>query len=172
MDNDTPHTLHAGRYLHLAERNGWEYATRPNATGVVAIVAVTDGGELVLVRQHRPVVGRDVLELPAGLVGDDGDSEESRLTAAKRELEEETGFAASTWRRMLTAYPSAGLTDEAVTFFHATGLTRSGAGGGVENEDIAVELVPLGGLTARLAEAAEAGVGVDLKIPAGVGMLG
>ena len=125
MDNDTPHTLHAGRYLHLAERNGWEYATRPNATGVVAIVAVTDGGELVLVRQHRPVVGRDVLELPAGLVGDDGDSEESRLTAAKRELEEETGFAASTWRRMLTAYPSAGLTDEAVTFFHATGLTRS-----------------------------------------------
>ena len=166
-----PETLHAGRHLHLAKRDGWEYATRPNATGVVAVVAVTDAGELVLVRQRRPVVGREVLELPAGLAGDDGDAGESLLTAAKRELEEETGHAAASWRRLLTGYPSAGLTDEAVTFFHATGLTRTGAGGGVGGEDIAVELVPLAGLGKALTEAAEAGVGVDLKVPAGVALL-
>ena len=171
MPEDTPEILHAGRHLHLAKRDGWEYATRPNATGVVAVVAVTDDGELVLVRQRRPVVGREVLELPAGLVGDDRDAEEPRLAAAKRELEEETGYAASSWRELLTAYPSAGLTDEAVSFFHATGLTRTGAGGGVGNEDIAVERVPLADLPRVLAEAAASGVGVDMKVPAGVGLL-
>ena len=42
-----------GAYLGIDERDGWEYATRVNATGVVVIVAVTTQGELVLVEQHR-----------------------------------------------------------------------------------------------------------------------
>ena len=38
-----------GRYLSLLERDGWEFASRSNASGVVVIIAVTDGGEIVLV---------------------------------------------------------------------------------------------------------------------------
>lgn len=172
MNPDPSTVLFAGRHLHLVERGGWECATRASATGVVAIVAVTDADELVLIRQRRPVVGGDVLELPAGLVGDDGDAEESKRTAAERELLEETGFAATDFALGPTALSSAGLTDEAVTFFVARGLTRAAAGGGVDGENIAVELVPLGRVGARLAEAAADGTQLDVKLLAGLALLG
>ncbi|MEL6797861.1 MAG: DNA mismatch repair protein MutT, partial [Planctomycetota bacterium] len=66
---DTP--MATGRFLSLVSRNGWEFATRVNARGVVAVVATTEANELVLVEQFRPPVGRSVIEIPAGLVGDD-----------------------------------------------------------------------------------------------------
>ena len=57
---------------------------RTNATGVVVVVPVTDAGELVLVEQYRPPVQSRVLELPAGLVGDNGDDKEDFKIAAQR----------------------------------------------------------------------------------------
>jgi len=67
MNNDITH--YAGRYLNLLERDGWEFASRSNANGVVVLVAVTDQGEIVLVEQFRIPVGKNVIELPAGRFG-------------------------------------------------------------------------------------------------------
>ena len=91
MNNDI--TRYAGRYLSLLERDGWEFASRSNASGVVVLVPVTGQGEIVLVEQFRKPVGKNVVELPAGLVGDHEDPDESVLSAARRELEEETGLS-------------------------------------------------------------------------------
>ena len=82
MNNDI--TRYAGRYLSLLERDGWEFASRNNASGVVVLVPVTDHGEIVLVEQFRKPIGKNVIELPAGLVGDHEDPHESILEAARR----------------------------------------------------------------------------------------
>ena len=128
MSNDI--IRYKGRYLSLLERDGWEFTSRSNATGVVVLVAVTDEREIVLVEQFRKPVGRQVIELPAGLVGDQGDSSETRLTAAARELEEETGFEAAHLEVLMDCPSSAGMSDEIVTFVQASGLRRTGSGGG------------------------------------------
>ena len=62
--------LGEGRFLRLVDDHTWEYVERRNATGVVAIVAVTPAGELLLTEQHRPAVGTAVIDLPAGLAED------------------------------------------------------------------------------------------------------
>ncbi|MEM7699899.1 MAG: NUDIX hydrolase, partial [Verrucomicrobiota bacterium] len=86
-------TLVSGRFIDLCRTaRGWEYATRSNAKGCVAILAETDDKRVVLVEQFRPPVGKRVIELPAGLAGDIPLQEEEPLVvAAKRELKEETG---------------------------------------------------------------------------------
>ena len=64
------HLLHQGEFLRLLRRRHWEFVERTNSRAVAVIVAVTPADELVLVEQHRWPVGRPVIELPAGLVGD------------------------------------------------------------------------------------------------------
>jgi len=70
-------TLYEGKFLSLVSNGRWEFTTRVGTAGVVAIVAVTDDDRVVLVEQFRPPVGKFVVEIPAGLVGDTaaGDSE-------------------------------------------------------------------------------------------------
>lgn len=144
MTDDSRRTLFAGRHLHLVDRDGWEYATRPNAAAVVMIAAVTDDRKLVFVEQFRPPVGKLVIELPAGLVGDVAGSEhETPLEGAKRELLEETGYAAEHWKTLIAAPPTPGLTDELMIFLLATGLRKIANGGGHGDEQIAVHLIPL-----------------------------
>lgn len=149
-------THYRGRYLSLLERDGWEYASRSNASCVVVLVPVTDAGEILLVEQYRKPVGAKVIELPAGLVGDHADPDESVLEAARRELEEETGFAAERLQALMACPSSAGMSDEIIHFILATGLKRVGPGGGDSSESIEVLPVPLsqvdGWLAARLAE--------------------
>lgn len=138
-----PTELGRGRYLSLCVRDGYEYVTRVKGSGVVGIIAYTPHDELLMVEQYRPAVGRRVIELPAGLVGDNAGSEDAML-AAHRELEEETGWQATNLK-LLGRFPSsAGLTDEMHMLFHATGLTRVGNGGGVaaEGENITVHVIP------------------------------
>ena len=159
---------YSGRYLGLKERDHWEYAYRTNARGVVVIVPVTHTGELVLVEQYRIPVNSRVLELPAGLVGDNGDFNENFETAARRELIEETGYRATSLTELLTCPSTPGMADEIITIYFATGLERVGPGGGDDGEDIAVHHVPLGDavdwLEARKAE----GIMLDPKIYAGL----
>ena len=119
-------THYKGRYLSLLEREDWEFASRSNASSVVVLVPLTGSGEIVLVEQYRKPVSSPVIELPAGLVGDHGDPDESILQAASRELEEETGFAADRMEVLLECPSSAGLTDEIISFVKATGLRRVG----------------------------------------------
>lgn len=157
-----------GRYLGIRERNGWEYATRTNATGVVVVVPVTAHRELVLVEQFRTPVNGPVIELPAGLVGDHGDTGESVQIAAQRELWEETGFRARQLTHLFHCPSSAGMSDEMLDIFLATELTREGPGGGDASEDITVHVVPLDEINAWLANALQAGKALDPKIYAGL----
>jgi 8-oxo-dGTP pyrophosphatase MutT (NUDIX family) len=88
--------------------------------GAVAIVAVDDQGQLVLIRQYRHPLGRRLWELPAGLIDHAG---EDPLDAAKRELVEEVGLAASDWSVLVDIAASPGFTDEVIRVFLATGLS-------------------------------------------------
>jgi ADP-ribose pyrophosphatase len=153
-----------GRWLAMAEQDGWEYATRVNAHAVAVLVPVTDQGELVLVEQYRIPVAARVIELPAGLVGDGEHAGESMAAAAARELEEETGFSARRLDKVLECPSSAGLTDETVTFFTARGLRRTGPGGGDASEDIRVHCVPLAEADEWLVQQLARGVLLDPKV--------
>ena len=97
MMNDAPHgnILGQGRFIRLIQHGHWEYAERIQARAAVMIIPVTDDGRLVLIEQHRVPLAAKVLELPAGLVGDiAGEEDEALVTAAHRELLEETGYEA------------------------------------------------------------------------------
>jgi ADP-ribose pyrophosphatase len=153
-----------GRFLQLVKRGRWEYVDRPNTAGAVAVVAVTDAGELVLIEQHRVPLGRACIELPAGLAGDlDDDPEETFAQAARRELLEETGFHAERVDHLFTVATSPGLTSETIDLYRASGLTRKHEGGGIDHEAIVVHLVPVASVDAWLAERAAEGLAVDVK---------
>lgn len=162
-------TLHSGRHLSLVRRGHWEFATRHAATGVVALVAVTDDDKVLLVEQFRPPIGRRVIELPAGLAGDIAGAESELLeTAARRELHEETGYEAQHVRLLTEGPSSAGLTDEMITFFLMTGLIKTGDGGGDASEEIVVHEVPLAKLPDWLEVRRSAGSAIDPKIFVGL----
>src|SRR5215472_2570645 len=127
--------LHTGKFLSLVKEGRWEYAERVNATGVAVIVAVTDDQKLLLVEQYRIPVHTRIIELPAGIIGDEGGGkDESYAEAAKRELREETGYDAEKIELLTTGPASGGLTSEIVTLLRAAGLRRVSDGGGVAHE--------------------------------------
>jgi ADP-ribose pyrophosphatase len=86
--------------------------------GAVAVVA-HDGETLWLVRQPREAVGDDLLELPAGKLDEEG---EDPLATAKRELAEEIGKGAKTWKHLTTFWSSPGFSDEQIHVYLATDL--------------------------------------------------
>jgi ADP-ribose pyrophosphatase len=130
---------------------------------------VTPGGELLLVEQHREAVGAPVIELPAGLAGDEpGNEGESLEQAAGRELREETGWEAGGWERLSGGPPTAGLSSEVVTLMRASGLVRRGGGGGAGDERITVHAIPLPLVPAWLRDCESAGRLVDPKVWAGL----
>jgi len=157
-------TLYKGRYLSLREIDNWEYVSRSNASGVVVLVAVTAADELILVEQFRIPVGTSVIELPAGLVGDQADPGESLLQAARRELLEETGFEAEQMEILMSCPSSAGMSSEVITFVLASGLNKVAAGGGDSSEDIKVHLVPMTAVGQWLETQRAAGTPLDPKI--------
>ena len=168
MDEQTK-VIAQTRHLRLVERGGWSFATRPNANGVVCIVALTDEGKVLLVEQHRPPVDCKVIELPAGLAGDlPSLPDEALEVAASRELLEETGYRAKHLRRRAVVTSSAGLTDEVVTMFVAEGLEKIAPGGGDEREEIVVHEVPLTEVDNWLARAATTGKLIDGRVYAGL----
>jgi ADP-ribose pyrophosphatase len=116
--------------------------------GAVAIVALDEDDNIVLVYQYRHPIGRRLWELPAGLL-DMGD-EAPHLTAA-RELEEEVGLAAAHWQTLLDVDSAPGFSDESVRIFLATGLTDVGRPEAHDEEaDLVVERVPLADAVQRV----------------------
>ena len=106
-------TIAEGRYLGLYERDDWEFAERPNAEGVVGILALTSQDEVILVEQFRRPMNAPVIEIPAGLIGDEDDHRgESLAETAHRELLEETGYQAESMKLLLSGPTSAGMTSE------------------------------------------------------------
>jgi ADP-ribose pyrophosphatase len=160
-------TLYTGKHLTLKRTGHWEYVTRNRISGIVGIVAVAKGRELLLVEQFRIPVGKNVIELPAGLVGDIEENE-SLEVAAQRELWEETGYEAKKLTRIHIGTSSAGLTSEMMQFFLADELEKTGEGGGDESEEIWVHQVPLDGIDRWLAKKGEEGRLIDFKVYAGL----
>lgn len=157
--------LGEGDWLRLCRKGPWEFVQRHGARGVVAIYAVTDDDELVLVEQHRASLGGSVVEIPAGLVGDEPGTENESLEAtARRELLEETGFEAGWLERVAEGPTAAGLTDEVIALFVARDLRRVAPGGGTDSEAITVRLVPRSELRGWLEERRARGLQVDIKI--------
>lgn len=95
---------------------GREFIRHP---GAVAVVPVTQEGNIVLVRQYRYPVGRTMLEVPAGKL----DKGEHPDECARRELEEETGYVAHTIKRLSSIYTTPGFTDEVIHLYIAESLT-------------------------------------------------
>lgn len=159
-----PEVMAEGRFLRLMRRsvpNGhWEYVVRQGVDCAVVILALTDDGRVPLVRQFRPPVGREVWELPAGLV----DRDEPLETTAVRELEEECGFTADHVEHLLTtpaAQASAGLMLE---FYYLSGLREVPRPPGDEKFPLRCELVPVRELTSFLLDRAAAGELVDARV--------
>src|SRR5712691_6140194 len=103
-----------------------------------AVVAVDADMHVLLVRQHRPAVNADVLELPAGLV----DPGEVPIDSAQRELAEETGYFAGRLEPLVSFYSSPGFSTELIHIFVATDL-REGTARHEEEEEIEVVHLPL-----------------------------
>ncbi len=161
--------LWSGRFLEVRQENGWEYVARRGMSGIVGIVPITVDRKVVLIEQYRPPVNSRVIELPAGLAGDhDIYTGESLLTAAKRELLEETGYEAAKWTELVHGYSSAGLTDESLTFFLATELRKTQDGGGDEHENITVHEVPWDEIPNWITQKQRGGTKLDLKLFAGL----
>jgi ADP-ribose pyrophosphatase len=87
-------------------------------SGSAVVLPVDEKGRLLLVRQYRLPAGQSLWELPAGRV----DPGESRLKAARRELQEETGYRARRWNKLVSFYASPGYAAENMTIFLATDL--------------------------------------------------
>ena len=110
-------------------------------SGSVVVLAVDDSGatpRVLLERQYRHAATDYLWELPAGRI----DPGEQELTAARRELLEETGYTAANWRRILKFYASPGFVAETMSVFLATGL-RTGEAQPEEDEVIYKRMVLL-----------------------------
>jgi len=160
-------TLFQTRWLSVHRIGNWDFIERPNADCCVGVLAITPDDEVVLVEQFRIPVGRPVIEIPAGLVGDDDSHpDETIADTARRELLEETGFHAATITPLLDSPTSAGMTSETTHIFLATDLDRHHDGGGIGAEDIRVHLVPRTELRARFEQWERDGFALDFKIHA------
>jgi ADP-ribose pyrophosphatase len=106
-------------------------------SGSIVVLAV-ENGTILLERQYRHAAGRFLYELPAGRI----DAGESELTAAKRELLEETGFTARKWKRVLRFWASPGFVAEAMSIYLARDL-MPGTAEPEDDEVIKIQFLPL-----------------------------
>jgi ADP-ribose pyrophosphatase len=158
-----------GKFLRLVREGKWEFVERVNASGVVAVIAITFDQRLVLTDQFRPAVGCRVIDLPAGLSGDvKGQEHEAFAESALRELIEETGYTAKRLEHVADCPSSPGLTSEVVSLFVASDLQKMNAGGGVEGEEIEVHTPAIRGIDEWLSKQISAGRLIDGKVFAGL----
>lgn len=119
--------------------------------GAVAMVPVLDDGRTVLlVRQYRGPIDRELLEIPAGLCDVPGEPLEE---TAQRELAEEVGRSAASLEHLVSYDPVAGFSDHVVHVYLATGLTQvADDRQGVEEQHMTVEAFELDRLDAAIAD--------------------
>jgi len=138
--------LHRGRYLSLrvdtieradGSRGEREIVGHP---GAVAVVAVDRAERIAFVRQFRLAAGDVLLEIPAGTLDVVDGRPEDPDVAARRELEEETGFRAGTWRRLGAFWTAPGFATELMHLYLATDLVAATDRAGPD-EDERLELV-------------------------------
>ena len=173
---DATETPWQGKFLEINTSGSWEWASRRGHLHAVVILAILEpeaGGAVILVEQHRKPLGCRTIELPAGLIGDQGEAETVEA-AASRELQEEAGYRPARIERLGVFASSPGMTSETFTLVRATGLERVGDGGGVEGEGITVHTVPLAAVPGFVATKRAEGCAVDVKmlLVLAAGMLG
>lgn len=152
-----------GRFIRAMKDGKWEYASRNRGIEAAVIVAITPEDQVILVEQYRVPLGRVCLELPAGLIGDEEEGEPLEL-AASRELEEETGYRAGRIEPLGMFHSSPGMVSEGFTLVRAHDLTKVGDGGGSDEENITVHLVPRADVAAFVATKRAEGLAIDVKM--------
>jgi ADP-ribose pyrophosphatase len=144
-----------------------------HSANCVGILAITPADEIILVEQFRIPIQQRVIEIPAGIVGDEPEFlGESLAETAGRELLEETGYRAGTIEKLISTPTSAGLTSEFIHLFQASDLIREHDGGGVSGENIIVHHVPMSELREWLTEQEDSGKVIDFKIHAALWLAG
>jgi len=157
-----PEIMWQGDYITVRRWGTWEYVGRARGIHAAVILAIVDG-DVLLVEQYRVPLGGLCLELPAGLVGDVEDGEEIE-SAAARELEEETGYRPDRIEILGRFASSPGMVSETFCLVRATGLTRTGEGGGEPGENITVHRVPIVQVPAFIAAKRAQGMFMDVKL--------
>jgi ADP-ribose pyrophosphatase len=116
-----------------------EFVAHP---GAVAVVALNEANQVLLINQYRHPVREFLWEIPAGLLDLPG---ESKVEAAKRELLEETGFIADSWQELIEFHTTPGGNNETIAIFLARDLRHQGHDLELEGEetDMQVAWVPL-----------------------------
>ncbi len=107
--------------------------------GAVAIAARTAEGKLLCVRQYRHATKTTLVEIPAGRL----EPNEDPASAARRELEEETGFRAGHWKFLGAFYAAPGFCSEQIHLFEATELELAGNERLAPDEDEELEVLEL-----------------------------
>jgi ADP-ribose diphosphatase len=168
--SDDREVLLEGRHMLFLRRKGWEYVEHRTAPEAAMVVAITDREEIVLAEEFRLPVRAAVISLPSGLIGDEGP--EDAIAAARRELLEETGYAADRLVFLARGPGSAGQSSEMVSFFLARPAVRAGGQAAHDAGKIRVHVVPIAELRdwARRREAECASI--DPKIWAGLYLAG
>ena len=121
--------VHRGKYMvfHVdtIERADGSRGTRDlvDHPGAVAVLALDDQEQVLLVRQWRVAAGRALLEIPAGTLDVHAGVTEDPDVAARRELEEETGHRAASWHKLASFWTAPGFASELMHLYLATGLT-------------------------------------------------
>lgn len=110
-------------------------------SGGAVILGMFPDNRIILIRQHRYPLDRFIWELPAGKLHRDEDP----LDCAKRELEEETGYLAGSWKLLNSIYTTPGFCDEVLHIYLATELTGAPGGRKLEEgeETMTMEIVPI-----------------------------
>ena len=110
-----------------------------------AVIVPVDGQEVIMIRQYRPAVNRELLEIPAGKLDDEDEPPE---TTAQRELEEEIGKRAGRLELLAVFHNSPGFCDELTHCYLATDLTDVGRQPhSIEEEHMAIERIKLAEVT-------------------------
>ena len=162
-DQDHPvETMWEGKFVTAKRQGRWEYVARSRGIKAAVILAIDDG-HVLLVEQYRVPLGKNCIELPAGLIGDETAGEDP-VAAAGRELEEETGYRAGRLDHLGEYYSSPGMVSESFHMIHAHDLTKIGDGGGVEGEGITVHRVALDTLPAFVVAKRAEGCAIDTKL--------
>ena len=151
-----------GRFITAKTRGKWEYVSRARGIKAAVILAIDDG-HVLLVEQYRVPLGRNCLELPAGLIGDE-EADEAVEAAAARELEEECGYRPTRVERLGEYFSSPGMVSESFFFVRAQDLVKVSDGGGVEGENITVHRIPLNDVESFMAIKRSEGCAIDAKL--------
>ena len=154
--------LHQGKFLSLVSESNWEFVERKTGPNVAVVFAKTEDNKWLFVEQFRQPLGRNVIENPAGLIGDF--NKESAMEAAERELLEETGFKAGTLKYVFSGPSSSGLTNEFLHFFLAINCQFVSNELGVDGENIKLHKVKSNEIQKFLEEKEEEGALIDPKI--------